>query len=424
MGSVNRRTAGAVVGVIAFMPTWALLPLLLCGLPGTALYVNSALIVVSGIACLTSTGCPTMYAFANDLIHPADRELAFGLAFAVGVLVVLAVNLLGVLVALLSGGNSVAVVAYAVVLSFVFFWLIATIRMPWEQDNQAQHAVGAKALIADGIDHSADESSSVSSRSFGVESGERRLPSMLAPFRLACGYAPLRNTCLVIALVSIPETACYDVNSQYVLDLLGLLGAEGKHGQQRVQVVQSLMTYPGQLLLFPAFYVVGVVAQRMGALQLVRRLVLPIAILQTLPILLLWYPRLWAVVLEGICLALTFVIFPPLQTVTAHVAPKDRVAEAMSAVGASKQLAALAGNVLVSVLSPVLLSSSIQRPLALVFLLCGCLCLIAVPFAGKIEIPTLQDDVELSFVASAKSDGEGSTTSGATPPSAAATGLL
>eukprot|EP00927_Polykrikos_kofoidii_P005248 TRINITY_DN12092_c0_g1_i2.p1 TRINITY_DN12092_c0_g1~~TRINITY_DN12092_c0_g1_i2.p1 ORF type:complete len:479 (-),score=56.77 TRINITY_DN12092_c0_g1_i2:50-1486(-) len=380
---MDRRLAVALVGILCFLPTWMLLPLLMAGDRAAALYVNSGFSILSGVACMSATGSPIMFAFFDDILPPEDRDLAFGVAFAANIIIILTVNLTGFLIASQAGNPELAVGIYITVLTVVFFLAIGSVRKPaqtWRANQGSPGHAGAPsaALYSPGNGYATIDTT--------TDQKDTTTASILEPLRLAWGYAPLWNLCMVFALVSIPETASIDVNNQYVLSALGVSEAE-EHTAAQVRLVSALISYPAQLMLVPLFFITGLVMQRIGPLELVRSLIVPLAFVQVLPVLFGLAPSFAVVPFEGMCLFATFVIFPPLQSLCANIAPTGRVGETMGAVGACKQVSALVGNVIAAILSPILLRSSIPTPLCLMFPLCGGICLAAWPFAQRIEVP-------------------------------------
>jgi len=203
--------------------------------------------------------------------------------------------------------------------------------------------------------------------------GRRRLDRVCAPMALILENKPLAMMCLVAALVSLPEIVLTDVSVQYALNQFDLI-----HGDTlKKKKVTLLYQWPGYAVLLPAFLAVGSLAKRFGALRLLRILVLGTGLSLTLPVILRLYPRLWVVPIAGIFVPLSMVVFAPLQTAIAQLAPPDRVGEAMGSIGASKQVAGLVSNLLVSGLVPLLLSTGLRRPLWIFYPMATCSSLLA-----------------------------------------------
>eukprot|EP00927_Polykrikos_kofoidii_P086027 TRINITY_DN9518_c1_g2_i1.p1 TRINITY_DN9518_c1_g2~~TRINITY_DN9518_c1_g2_i1.p1 ORF type:complete len:466 (-),score=61.12 TRINITY_DN9518_c1_g2_i1:125-1522(-) len=354
---IDRRLALALVGVICFLPTWLLLPLMATGQRSAALYVNTISAILGGLTGLTSTGCPTIFALVDDIVPPENRDLFFGVAFALAILVTFMVNIVGLLVVTMLGQGPTCVVIFATGLTIVFFLAIASVRLPTDAWQRVQQ------------------------RSQDRDDG--MVSDLLEPMRLASGYAPVRNLCIVFFLVSFSETATLDVNNQYVLTALGMMNSD----EGQVRSVSALLNYPGQFLLCVFFIIVGIVSKAIGTQRLVLSLIPLLSFILVLPVLFAIMPSLPAVPLEGVCLIFSFVIFAPLQSLASEVAPFGRVGETMGAIGASKQFSALFGNMIVGVMIPALLKSGLPQPLFVMFPLCGVLFLASWPFALHIEVP-------------------------------------
>merc|ERR1712039_546629 len=105
--------------------------------------------------------------------------------------------------------------------------------------------------------------------------------------------------------------------------------------------------------------------------------------------LLMVIPHLWFVPVVSITLALSNVIFTPLQAVNSRVAPADRVGEAMAAVGVCKEISSVLGNILVAYVIPAMRRLGVSSPLRWLYPFAATLGLSAYFFARRIDI----DDV-------------------------------
>jgi len=436
---VDRRIAMLLAGVLGFLPTWALLVI---GQNSDGLAVWSVLTIIGGIACVTVSGCPTCYALVADVIPPGEREIAFGCCFAGVVLIAISANVGGLMVNALYEGSHKAILLYCLFLDLAFFITLAFIRLP----GQAREVVAT-----DGLDESAREEGHANScdmvatamdkdpggnieprlveqsavrsttsmqpeppdqhgsyrrdecettifrRAIGTESSNSRkievgksdaahnaVEAMLAPAKLILQHESLRYLCVVAALVSLPEIMLTDVSAQYALNQFDLIAS---HDGKRQREVILLFQWPGYALLLPAFVLTGVAAKLVSSLRLLRWLILVTGAMTSLPVVLRFMPRMWLVPIVGISVPLAMVVFSPLQTLITEVAPQERIGEAMGAVGASKQIASLVSNIVVSVLVPFLLDTELRKPLWIFYPMASCSSLLALVFALRIQVP-------------------------------------
>jgi len=454
--TVDRRGAMVAVGVLAFVPSWALL---LFGQTSAGLNAYSLLSVLGGVACITVTGCPTCYALVTDVIPAGDRELAFGCVFAGVVFVAIAGNVGGLMVNAFFGGDSRAIVLYVCVLELLYFFAVGLVRLPTTRAGGSCAVAGEEELGAEHVDsgsvgdaisatvfgsdvvgegrppgvspptvsaplppplthtarplrleggaaawcpavadelatYDSDTSTSCSegggsssSSSVDGESGRkvrrRMLLKCLAPLQLVLDDPSLRSLCVVAALASLPEITLTDVSQQFAMAQFELIASHNGNKQKEVTL---LFQWPGFALLLPAFFLVGMYSKRVGALRALRLLIPVTGACLSLPVLLRYFPRMWLVPITGVSVPVAMVVFAPLQTLITQVAPPDRVGEAMGSVGASKQVAGLVSNLLVSFMVPILVESGIKKPLWIFYPFASCSSFLALCFACQIKV--------------------------------------
>jgi len=276
----------------------------------------------------------------------------------------------------------------------LFFVVVAAVRIHARGEVQdddcacesiasAESADAVAAGLEAGSDGAATGSDASSSDSSGVGTAEH-VPAVLAPLELLGHNGNLTCLCVVAALVSLPEITLTDVSAQYALNQFGLVHSADTAKQKQVNL---LFQWPGYALLLPAFIVTGLLAKRFSALTLMRILIPFTGLLLSLPVLLRVAPRMWIVPIVGIAVPMSMVVFAPLQTLITQVAPAGRVGEAMGAIGASKQVAGLVSNLLVSGLVPILLSLGIPRPLWIFYPLASLSSMTAFAVTALIEAP-------------------------------------
>eukprot|EP00928_Gymnodinium_smaydae_P032163 TRINITY_DN23367_c0_g1_i1.p1 TRINITY_DN23367_c0_g1~~TRINITY_DN23367_c0_g1_i1.p1 ORF type:complete len:528 (-),score=97.31 TRINITY_DN23367_c0_g1_i1:93-1676(-) len=408
--TVDRRAAFALVGLLNFVPWYIIL---LFGTTERALLISSVATVMTGVTCMTPTGCPMMFTIANDLIPPEDREIAFGVSYSLVFVIAFSLTMGGILVMSFRPGDATAVLLYILALSIAFFAVVASLRLPASgQASLRRGSSGAFEGVACAADESPDDDAEESSDSeepapggiittfSGLASPQLSCLETLEPSQLWWMDSDVRNLCLVATLLSLPEVALADMSQQFVYSCLGLLsdggetdaGAGAASGDgvlssegYRKQSVSAIFTYPGMLVALPAFFLAGIAAKRLGALTLLRIGIPVSAVLQALPALLVVFPQILVVMCSGVSLALSGVIFTPLQTVCAEIAPPGAVGESMALVGVSKQAASVAGNILVFFGVPLLQSMHWDHPLWVFYPLAAAIALSSSCFAAGIR---------------------------------------
>lgn len=405
---MSKRKGMALVGLVNFLPWYALLTL---GANQVGLNAYCMAVVCSGITCMTPTGCPMIFAFANEVMDPKDQEVGFGIAFAGAFVIALFSSLGGMVVAKFFPGEAMPILLYIAFLSLSFFLVLPTIKLrvpepevplldevfcgvddaaasDGSEDNY-DPAEANKPRIYNLPEQDPKEVVSESAESSDSEFGHKRAAvcSLLASMRLSWEYAPLRNLCLTTALLCLPEVGLGDVTNQFIYSTLNLESA------RKQQQASQLNDYPGLLSTLPAYLLMGRLSKSCGALRLLKLMIPVAALLQVLPIALVQFKAMWFVPILGISMKLSGVIFTPLQIVNAQIAPEGRVGECMASVGVAKQAASVASNLLVSSITP-WLRERIARPEPFYFPVAGIICLLAYIPAVFIRIPSKPSDGE------------------------------
>jgi MFS family permease len=381
---VSRKAAMTAVGILGFLPGWFLLML---GQNATALVVYSIFQVIGGAACITVTGCPTCYALVSDVMPKDEREVAFGFCFAALILIGIFANFWAFLIQTLvkdSTESRQIVLWGSFLLNLMYFACVYWIRIPAEKQIEVEVS---KATIEDGVSVEPDNQHSpkelVVPRSVEAQGLYGRFCHILmSPMRLVCEHPPLRNLCIITGLVCLPEVTLQDITTQYIFASFGLIGSDEA---SKLAELQVLGNFPGFLLLLPGFCVVGLVGKKIGSRSLLIILLPVTAVLLCLPVLLRFLPELWLVPIVGIGVPFSMVLLSPLQTLVTEVSPPDRIGEAMGAVGASKQVSGLLSNILVTFVTPALMSSRVENPLWIFYPLASLFSILALVFALRVH---------------------------------------
>jgi len=388
-------SAVAAIAAVVSLPSLAVL---VAGPTALGLTLWAIARVVTGLTGSSFSGSPAYFSLINELSAPDEVETLLGLGFAGVSLFWMTGGVVGLLVMKAASGSDRAVLFFVVGVSVMSLLVLATIQGPRgrkaaEATEDIESAKRGGALdVADcnsqgtGAALHAPAGPQPSGQPQGTARQQRRNPcaEAVASFRFACKDRSLGSLCGVAALVSIPETVLFDVNFQFAYSALGFLGGEGSHDQgrdprhaERVLVAYVSATAT-QVALLIGCYAAGVLAKRFSSRRLMLWLIPVAAFLQCLPTLLIFLPHLWAVGVVGAVLGSSLMVLPPLQAMVAQVAPPGRASEAMGAVGAFKCLASLLGNLLVSLIVPVLQRSGLGHPLWVLYPACGAMTLSAV----------------------------------------------
>jgi hypothetical protein len=208
------------------------------------------------------------------------------------------------------------------------------------------------------------------------------MPSSL---RLAFENGALLKLCAIAALVSIPETVLFELMNQFTFENLDMMGP-GVSGEERSLVtLRNVLAIQVSLLL--GAYSVGLLAQRLTSLRVLKWLIPVCAVLQGLPAIVRAIPEAWTVLMSAVALGLSLIVLPPLQALVPLFSPGGRVGEALGTVGSFKCIASLMGNVVVFAGVPALQSTGLEKPLWILFPVCGLISLCGLPFALLLPAP-------------------------------------
>lgn len=367
---ISLHRAMGLVGLLNFLPWYLLLAL---GPTDRGLWAHSAAIVLSGVTCMSPSGCPMIYAFAQEVLLPEDRAVGMGFAAAGTLAVALLAALLGSAVAARFPGEALPVSAYIALLSLGFFAALRGVKLQGRA-GEGDAEAGKQAEAGEAAEKAEAAVSSESAGS-GVENSGGKVAL------LAWRYAPLRNLCLTAALISLPEMALADVVTQFVYSTLHLTTAAE---QQRAGVLTDTC---GRLSLVPAYLLLGWLSKRCGALRALRGAIPLASLLLALPAALVFCKAMWFLPVLGVALNLAGVVFTPLHVVVAEVAPLGRVGECMASVGVAKQAGSMGANLLVAFLTPWLRREVTPWPEPFYFPVAGAVCLCACAFAAAVRLP-------------------------------------
>jgi len=379
----------AAVAVIAAIVSLPSLTMLIAGPTALGLALWAIAKVATGFTGSSFSGSPAYFALINELSAPEEVETLLGLGFAGVSLFWMTGGVVGLLILKAASGSDRVVLSYVIAVSVMSLLVLASVqgrrgRKAAKATEDAESAPGGEAL----------DVAESNSKGTVAAPQQRRNPcaEAVASFRFACKDRNLCSLCGIAALVSIPETVLFDVNFQFAYSALGFLGSEGSHDQgrdpkhaQRVLVAYVSATAT-QVALLIGCYAAGILAKRFSSRRLMLWLIPVAGFLQCLPTLLIFLPHLWAVGVVGAILGSSLMVLPPLQALVAQLAPPDRVSEAMGAVGAFKCLASLLGNLLVSLIVPVLRRSGLSHPLWVLYPACGAMTLSSLLLVQRLPV--------------------------------------
>lgn len=379
---VGRRAAAILVGITSFVPAWALL---VFGFNETGLYANSACIVLSGVGLCSDA----LLVLASEVTLKEDREVAFGMfQAATNLISFLLFGLPALLTTTLPCLPGIPIewwLWYQVVLSILYFLSVWNIRIPRTStaalDAGETAATPAPAAVAE-----LEAGSSGRGAAAHLRAAARRLRQLpvVSGFLMVLQCAALRRLYLAGALLAFSGDLVFDIGAQYFRDALGLLDSGALHDHQRIAV---LSTVPPGLLVIPASVFVGLVAQRVGSLPLLRAMV-PIAAVMTASgaSLSLW-PYHWVIPVVSFAQNIaSLALNIPLKHLVVQATPEGRVGEAMGTLGTTSQAINLLANAVTVVLTPALYRH-MQKPLWVYYVACGALTLVgALPLWGLSDI--------------------------------------
>jgi len=406
------RVAMTLVAVLQSLPAFMLL---LLGETAEGLTAWSAARVLTGITGATTSGPPALYALLHDVVPPADYDAFLGMTFAGAALLWMIGNLVGAAVLRASHGSSDAVLLYVASLTGIMLAILVALRMPkqaskragcpgspskqQQQQQQQQHQQQQDLDLActDSEISNADVShshSDVINRSGRATAGAG-MCAFLPSFRLALENKALLKLCAIAALVSVSETVLFELMNQFTYENLGLMGA-GASGEER-SFVTLVNVFAFQVSMLLGSYAVGLLAQRLTSLQLLKGLIPACAVLQSLPAVERVLPEVWVAVTCAVALGLSIVVLPPLQALVPQFSPETRVGEALGTFGSCKCLASLVGNLMLSAGVPAIQNTGLEKPLWIMFPVCGLVSLCSFPIV--LQLPTAKAagaDVEMA----------------------------
>eukprot|EP00441_Pelagodinium_beii_P010483 CAMPEP_0197695676 /NCGR_PEP_ID=MMETSP1338-20131121/115515_1 /TAXON_ID=43686 ORGANISM="Pelagodinium beii, Strain RCC1491" /NCGR_SAMPLE_ID=MMETSP1338 /ASSEMBLY_ACC=CAM_ASM_000754 /LENGTH=321 /DNA_ID=CAMNT_0043278687 /DNA_START=69 /DNA_END=1031 /DNA_ORIENTATION=- len=247
---VGRKPVLVFLGVVGFSPV---LSLLIVGPNQVGVMVNAVLLALSGITCITATGCPQCYALVAEVMPPEDREVGFGICFAALIFISGIANGAAYgLQALFHGEEAryYAVLIFTAVSDILYFVALKTVQIPTEarenpleavtdgisrrqssreehedipQEHQWPASVANQGLVDveldddDELESDDDESSSAvneDGKCTGTDPprlGEGIIGGLISPLKMMSGDKNIRCLCIISMLVSLPEVTLQDV---------------------------------------------------------------------------------------------------------------------------------------------------------------------------------------------------------------------
>lgn len=360
------RAALAIATLLISLPVYVLL---IAGLNSLGLILWSAARVLGGITCMTFSGCPALYTLIEEILRPEDREVGFGLVFA-GVCIIYLI----IMVSMQAVKHSEQAVLFSTAaMSVIGFLMIALIRIP---DPEQVSSEISKTPGEDDIEHGTTKASQETT------GGTSEPCAIIAPLRFAMCSHTLRNLCLIMALISTSETVLLDLILPYAYSSFDISGGADRAEQQHVSI---LLLYFGPIGVALACHAAGLAAKRFSARAVLLCSIPAVALIQLLPVLLRFYPEYWLLPFTGLAVQLAIALFPAVQILVAATTPKERMGEAMGAVGAFKSLAALFGNFFVAAGAPALQLTHLSKPFWIFFPVGSVMTLCALIFAFQLK---------------------------------------
>lgn len=351
----GNRLAVALVGLLVALPTFALL---MFGTDSAGLNAWAAAYSLAGLTGSAGGGSPANLALVNEMCRPEDVETMVGISFASVTVFWFAADMIGILIE--KTISQTAVLVFIAGFSLVNFALLFSIRKP--------RFLAAPVVRPDTEQELAGEPQQQALREHSVTSPNNRNTSFLCgTFYFAYENRTVGMICLLSALISLPETVLFDVRTQYIYGVFGLLGGSNEDDSSQRTWISLLSFTCGQLAFTCGSGVVGYLSKKFSAHRVLAWLLPMVAVAQSANVILLLTPYMWAVAMTGILNGSSLIVMVPLQVLVVQESPPERVSEAMGAVGAAKALATLLGNLLVSVCSPLLQASSLANPLWVFF---------------------------------------------------------
>jgi len=168
--------------------------------------------------------------------------------------------------------------------------------------------------------------------------------SWLAPWRLIVLKPAFRLLCVIIALISIPETMETTVLLQMAFKILGISGAGHTVEQQNVAALFQVYSSLVALGIFPI--IVGLIASKYGSAKALVLLVPFGAALSACPVLLTVDKSDAMIFFTGACQWMVFALLPQGQAVISHLVPQNRIGEAFGCLASVKQVSGFIAPIL------------------------------------------------------------------------------
>lgn len=390
----HSRKAAVVVMTVSSLIVG--LPILALGSTSAGLTTCVVLVVVTGPFAVHVSGSPVLWAWASDYLGPEHKEVGFAIIGAC------------------SSGGSFLVLLGAKALGNAF---------PGNPDPFLWCTVGCLVLclVIVAVTPPGAHMPELNDADLAEEKGF--MQAMFGPMRLVAKKPTLRATCVVVALLTLPDMAATDISSQIIFSLhdytdpcsTDALVTEYTAAayktctpitpqcvkdevtksvtqcvtQAVTDTMQTFSVYPRPLTLIVVM-IVGVCARRYGPHRLVRVWVPITAILFAFPVVLKLRPptedfQTWALLLSGFFTLLPLTNYGPLQALVTHIVPPRQIGEAMGAIATCKNLVSLIAPLLVGAFTTYLQSTDQNDKLYIVYPVCAFVMFCAWPFTFCLE---------------------------------------
>jgi len=326
----DRHSRKYAVVVMAISSLIIGLPVLVFGSTETGLWACVFLIVITGPFAVHVSGSPVLWAWASDYLGAEHKEVGFAIIGACS-----------------SAGSFIVLLgAKAIANQFPgnpapFMWI----------------ALGCLilSLVIVAVTPPGAYMPELTDADLAEEKGF--MQAMFGPMRLVAKKPTLRATCVVVALLTLPDMAATDISSNIIISLNDYK-TPCYSNPQVVTCITAAVTdtmnvfsvYPRPLTLIVVM-VVGVCARRFGPHRLVRVWVPITAILFAFPMILNWVFEEWSIALSGFFVLLPLTNYGPLQALVTHIVPPRQIGEAMGAIATCKNLVSLVAPLMVGVLT-------------------------------------------------------------------------
>lgn len=379
----NSRKAAVVVMTVASL------------IPGLPVLVNDEwqgmtavviLVVITGPFAVHVSGSPVLWAWASDYLGPEHKEVGFAIIGAC------------------SSAGSFVVLIFA-------RWLAT--QYPGQPAPFLWINVGCLivALIIVAFTPPGAYMPDLTEEDIPEEKGI--LQAMFGPMRLVAKKPVLRATCVVVALLTLPDMAATDISSQIIFAIIDIQTPCIKEFSPNVakitecaydkgtDIMTTFSVYPRPLTVVVVM-VVGVCARRFGPHRLVRVWVPITAIMFAFPVVLIsQQDATWALLFSGFFTLLPLTNYGPLQALVTHIVHPRQVGEAMGAIATCKNMVSLLAPILIGVFTEYLANIDRNDLLWVVYPACAVVMLCAWPFTFCLEKRVARDTITWSTWASA-----------------------